>query len=176
VDGLNLRDITVNGTCRQPILVLFDKFPALIAEVRQNFSIIVGQLLLSFNVSAGVVDLSSREFNNSAQNYGKHVNCPMEEFSAFFLFMLEGEKLYKVGELVSSRDDARKKGVPRRYKECLSMFILLSDTCIKNKLTRDYCTKLHPGTFQKYRLFLYLYVGGGVKPSPLFIHLRYTYI
>jgi hypothetical protein len=57
----------------------------------------------------------------------------------------------------------------------LSMFILLSDTCIKNKLTRDYRAKLHPGTFQKYRLFLYLYVGGGVKTSPLFIHLRYTY-
>ena len=93
MDGLNLRGITVNGICRQPILVLFDKFPALaVAEVRQNFSIIVGQLLLSFNVSAGVVDLSSRGFNNSAHNYGKHVNCPMEEFSAFFLFMLEGEK------------------------------------------------------------------------------------
>ena len=92
MDGLNLRGITINGTCRQPILVLFDKFPALVAEVRQNFSIIVGQLLLSFNESAGVVDLSSRGFNNSAQNYGKHVNCPMEEFSAFFLFMLEGEK------------------------------------------------------------------------------------
>jgi hypothetical protein len=76
---------------------------------------------------------------------------------------------------VSSRDDARKKGVRRRYKECLSMFILLSDTCIKNKLTGDYCAKLHPGTFQKYRLFLYLYVGGGVKTPPLFIHLRYTY-
>jgi hypothetical protein len=56
------------------------------------------------------------------------------------------------------------------------MFILLSDTCIKNKLTRDYRAKLHPGTFQKYRLFLYLYVGGGVKPPPMFIHyLRYTY-
>jgi hypothetical protein len=38
------------------------------------------------------VDLSSRGFNNSEQNYGKHVNCPMEEFSSFFLFMLEGEK------------------------------------------------------------------------------------
>jgi hypothetical protein len=92
VDGLNLRGITINGICCQPILVLFDKFPALVAEVRQNFSIIVGQLLLSFNVSAGVVDLSSRGFNNSEQNYGKHVNCPMEEFSSFFLFMLEGEK------------------------------------------------------------------------------------
>jgi hypothetical protein len=69
---------------------------------------------------------------------------------------------------VSSRDDAREKGVPRRrYKECLSiMFILLSDTCIKNKLTRDYRAKLHPGTFQKYRLFLYLYVGGGGQTPP----------
>jgi hypothetical protein len=65
---------------------------------------------------------------------------------------------------VSSRDDAREKGAPRRYKECLSMFILLSDTCIKNKLTRDYRAKLHPGTFQKYPLFLYLYVGGGSNP------------
>jgi hypothetical protein len=46
------------------------------------------------------------------------------------------------------------------------MFILLSDTCIKNKLTRDYRAKLHPGTFQKYRLFLYLYVGGGGKNTP----------
>ena len=92
MDGLNLRGITVNGTCCQPILALFDKFPALAAQVRHNFSIIVGQLLLSFNVSAGVVDLSSRGFNNSAHNYGKHVNCPMEEFSAFFLFLLEGEK------------------------------------------------------------------------------------
>jgi hypothetical protein len=44
------------------------------------------------------------------------------------------------------------------------MFILLSDTCIKNKLTQDYRLKLHPGTFQKYQLFLYLYVGGGVTP------------
>jgi hypothetical protein len=60
VDGLNLRGITVNGSCCQPILVLFDKFPAFVAEVRQNVSIIVGQLLLLFNVSAGVVDLSSR--------------------------------------------------------------------------------------------------------------------
>jgi hypothetical protein len=55
------------------------------------------------------------------------------------------------------------------------MFILLSDTCIKNKLTRDYRLKLHPGTFQKYQLFLYLYVGGGTPP-PLFIHLRYTQV
>jgi hypothetical protein len=70
----------------------------------------------------------------------------------------------------------RAKKEYRGDKECFSMFILLSDTCIKNKLTRDYCAKLHPGTFQKYRLFLYLYVGGGVKTPPLFIHyLRHTY-
>jgi hypothetical protein len=58
----------------------------------------------------------------------------------------------------------RSKKEYRGDKECLSMFILLSDTCIKNKLTRDYCAKLHSGTFQKYRLFLYLYVGGGQNP------------
>jgi hypothetical protein len=62
---------------------------------------------------------------------------------------------------MKSRDDARKKGVPKRYNECLSMFILLSDTRIKNKLTQDCRLKLHPGTFQKYQLFLYLYVQGG---------------
>jgi hypothetical protein len=66
---------------------------------------------------------------------------------------------------VSSRDDAREKGVPRRYKECLSMFILLSDTCIKKinrRLPRGITSRYF---FQKYRLFLYLYVGG-VNPPP----------
>jgi hypothetical protein len=60
VDGLNLYGIAVNGTCCQPILVLSGRFPTLVAVVRHYFSIIAGQLLLSFNVSVGVVDLSSR--------------------------------------------------------------------------------------------------------------------
>ena len=47
----------------------------------------------------------------------------------------------------ANSDDAREEGVPKRYKECLSMFILLSDTCIKNKLSQDYRAKLHLGTF-----------------------------
>jgi hypothetical protein len=51
------------------------------------------------------------------------------------------------------------------------MFILLSDTCIKNKLTRDYHLKLHPGTFQKYQLFLYLYEGPFVYTFEVQVHV-----
>ncbi len=36
----------------------------------------------------------------------------------------------------------------------------------KKKLTRDYRVKIQPGTFQKYRFFLYLYVGEGSNTPP----------
>jgi hypothetical protein len=76
---------------------------------------------------------------------------------------------------VSSRDDAREKGVPRRYKECLSMFILLSDTCIKIQINTRLPREITSRYFLKVSAFLIPLRRGGVKTPPLFIHLRYTY-
>jgi hypothetical protein len=56
-----------------------------------------------------------------------------------------------------------------------SRFILLSATCVKKKLTRDYRVKLQPGYFQKYRFFSYLYMGDKSKTPHFFRPLRYMY-
>ncbi len=67
---------------------------------------------------------------------------------------------------MSSRDDAREKGVPRRYKECLSMFILLSDTCIKIQINTRLPREITSRYFLKVSAFLIPLRRGGGQNTP----------